>query len=116
MQAGKRTRNLGDYLKIFDITLSVMQEKDALVFVAATVLAIRLPPRVDSAQGEEPIGFLRGARGGETPTTGRRGAVRIPASMAFAPTSAAEAPPAARTAHTNRMTIPTRFIDSSSFC
>ena len=30
MQAGKRTRNLGDYLKIFDITLSVMQEKDAL--------------------------------------------------------------------------------------
>ena len=30
MQAGKRTRNLGDYLKIFDITLSVMQEKEAL--------------------------------------------------------------------------------------
>ncbi len=30
MQAGKRTRNLGDYLKIFDITLSVMQHKEAL--------------------------------------------------------------------------------------
>src|SRR5512143_3994708 len=30
MQAGKRTRNLGDYLKIFDITLSVMQDRDAL--------------------------------------------------------------------------------------
>jgi adenosine deaminase len=34
MQAGKRTRNLGDYLKIFDITLSVMQEKDALYRIA----------------------------------------------------------------------------------
>lgn len=30
MQAGKRTRNLGEYLRIFDITLSVMQQKDAL--------------------------------------------------------------------------------------
>ena len=30
LQAGKRTRNLGDYLKIFDYTLSVLQEKDAL--------------------------------------------------------------------------------------
>ena len=30
LQAGKRTRNLGDYLKIFDITLSVLQERDAL--------------------------------------------------------------------------------------
>jgi len=34
LQAGKRTRNLGDYLKIFDITLSVMQEKDALYRIA----------------------------------------------------------------------------------
>lgn len=34
LQAGKRTRNLGDYLRIFDITLSVMQEKDALYRVA----------------------------------------------------------------------------------
>jgi adenosine deaminase len=34
MQAGKRTRNLADYLKIFDITLSVMQEKDALYRIA----------------------------------------------------------------------------------
>lgn len=30
MQAGKRTRNLADYLRIFDITLSVMQQKEAL--------------------------------------------------------------------------------------
>lgn len=30
MQAGKRTRNLGDYLKIFDLTLSVLQQKEAL--------------------------------------------------------------------------------------
>ena len=30
MQAGKRTRNLADYLKIFDLTLAVMQRKDAL--------------------------------------------------------------------------------------
>lgn len=30
LEAGKRTRNLGDYLKIFDWTLAVMQEKDAL--------------------------------------------------------------------------------------
>jgi adenosine deaminase len=34
LQAGKRTKNLGDYLKIFDYTLSVMQEKDALYRVA----------------------------------------------------------------------------------
>jgi len=34
LQAGKRTRNLGDYLKIFDLTLGVMQERDALYRVA----------------------------------------------------------------------------------
>jgi len=34
LQAGKRTRNLGDYLRIFDITLSVLQERDALYRVA----------------------------------------------------------------------------------
>jgi len=34
MQAGKRTRNLADYLKIFEITLSVMQEKEALYRIA----------------------------------------------------------------------------------
>jgi adenosine deaminase len=34
LEAGKRTRNLGDYLKIFDITLSVMQERSALYRVA----------------------------------------------------------------------------------
>ena len=30
LEAGKRTRNLGDYLKIFDLTLAVMQRKEAL--------------------------------------------------------------------------------------
>ena len=30
LQAGKRTRNLADYLRIFDYTLAVMQEKEAL--------------------------------------------------------------------------------------
>jgi adenosine deaminase len=34
LQAGKRTQNLEDYLKIFDLTLSVMQEKEALYRVA----------------------------------------------------------------------------------
>ncbi len=34
LEAGKRTRNLADYLKIFDYTLSVMQERDALYRVA----------------------------------------------------------------------------------
>jgi len=34
LQAGKRTRNLGDYLKIFDYTLSVMQTKQSLYRVA----------------------------------------------------------------------------------
>jgi adenosine deaminase len=34
LQAGKRTRNLADYLKIFDLTLSVLQTRDALYRVA----------------------------------------------------------------------------------
>ena len=34
LQAGRRTRSLGDYLKIFDLTLSVLQEKHALHRVA----------------------------------------------------------------------------------
>jgi adenosine deaminase len=34
LRAGKRTRNLGDYLKIFDITLAVMQRTAALRRVA----------------------------------------------------------------------------------
>jgi len=34
LQAGRRTKNLGDYLKIFDYTLSVLQERDALYRVA----------------------------------------------------------------------------------
>ena len=34
LKAGKRTRSLGDYLRIFDLTLSVMQERDALYRVA----------------------------------------------------------------------------------
>jgi MFS family permease len=56
-----------------------------LVFVLATVLAIRLPARVDSSRGEERVGFLSGERpdapGSVDPP---RGKVRIPASMAFA--------------------------------
>jgi adenosine deaminase len=34
LTAGKRTRSLGDYLRIFDLTLSVMQEREALYRVA----------------------------------------------------------------------------------
>jgi adenosine deaminase len=34
LQAGRRTRNLEEYLRIFDITLSVLQEKEALYRVA----------------------------------------------------------------------------------
>ena len=34
LQAGKRTRNLADYLRIFDITLSVLQEREGLYRVA----------------------------------------------------------------------------------
>jgi adenosine deaminase len=34
LQAGKRTRNLGDYLRIFDLTLAVMQRKEALYRIA----------------------------------------------------------------------------------
>ena len=34
LEAGKRTRSLADYLKIFDYTLSVLQERDALYRVA----------------------------------------------------------------------------------
>jgi adenosine deaminase len=34
LEAGKRTRSLADYLKIFDLTLSVLQEKAALQRVA----------------------------------------------------------------------------------
>lgn len=55
-----------------------------VVFVVATILAIRLPPRVDSSHGEESIGFLSGRRTDDGRATGQRGRVRIPASMAFA--------------------------------
>lgn len=34
LTAGRRTRDLGDYLRIFDLTLSVLQEKEALYRVA----------------------------------------------------------------------------------
>jgi adenosine deaminase len=34
LKAGPRTRSLGDYLRIFDLTLSVLQERDALYRVA----------------------------------------------------------------------------------
>jgi len=55
-----------------------------LVFVAATILAILLPPRVDSAQGEERIHYLTGERADDHAAGAPRGKVRIPASMAFA--------------------------------
>lgn len=55
-----------------------------VVFAIATVLAIRLPSRVDSSQGEDDIGFLSG----ESPETAApvpdHAKVRIPPSMAFA--------------------------------
>jgi MFS family permease len=57
-----------------------------LVFAVATVLAVRLPARVDSSHGEEPMGFLSGSRDEPAPDqhVGRRQRVRIPPSMAFA--------------------------------
>jgi MFS family permease len=69
-----------------------------LVFILATVLAIRLPPRVDSSRGEERVGFLSGERPEESPAEEHteshraeagpvvppRPKVRIPATMAFA--------------------------------
>jgi MFS family permease len=55
-----------------------------LVFVVATILAIRLPSRVDSSQGEDNIGFLRGESSDSARTTHDRATVRIPRSMAFA--------------------------------
>ena len=62
-----------------------------VVFIVATVLAIRLPARVDSSRGEESLSFLTGERsegqetvpGNETGAQPARGKVRIPASMAF---------------------------------
>lgn len=57
----------------------------ALVFIAATILAVRLPARVDSSRGEEPVGFLTGEPPAEAPPVESPvGKVRIPASMAFA--------------------------------
>jgi hypothetical protein len=67
-----------------------------VVFVVATILAIRLPSRVDSTQGEDNMGFLSGESAETTESaesaestqnagsTGARGTVRIPRSMAFA--------------------------------
>jgi MFS family permease len=56
-----------------------------VVFVLATVLAIRLPARVDSSRGEEQLGFLRGERPQEHgDAEPQRGRIRIPATMAFA--------------------------------
>ena len=55
-----------------------------LVFVVGTILAIRLPSRVDSTQGEDNIGFLTGESAEAAATSRNHGTVRIPASMAFA--------------------------------
>jgi MFS family permease len=73
-----------------------------VVFIIATVLAIRLPARVDSSRGEESLGFLTGDRATDSPDNpapdssgstdasrptrpvGAVGKVRIPGTMAFA--------------------------------
>ena len=55
-----------------------------LIFVIATILAIRLPSRVDSTQGEDNIGFLRGDNPDSPESSEDGGTVRIPRSMAFA--------------------------------
>ena len=57
-----------------------------VVFVVATILSIRLPSRVDSAQGEDNIGFISGDTpdSSDTGPARGRGTVRIPPSMAFA--------------------------------
>jgi hypothetical protein len=57
-----------------------------VVFVLGTIWAARLPSRVDSSQGEDSLGFLSGSAD-QPPApvvSGRRGRMRIPASMAFA--------------------------------
>jgi MFS family permease len=57
-----------------------------VVFLVGAIVAARLPSRVDSSQGEESLGFLSGSADEAAPpaTTGRRGRMRIPPSMAFA--------------------------------
>jgi hypothetical protein len=56
-----------------------------VVFVVATIMAVRLPSRVDSNQGEQSMGFLTGATDEPGDSEPRRpGRVRIPPSMAFA--------------------------------
>jgi hypothetical protein len=55
-----------------------------VIFVVATILAIRLPSRVDSTQGEDNMGFLRGDSPDDPGGATDRGTVRIPRSMAFA--------------------------------
>jgi MFS family permease len=54
-----------------------------LVFVLGTILAIRLPARVDSTEGEDTIGFLHGDNP-DAATERAQGTVRIPRSMSFA--------------------------------
>jgi hypothetical protein len=53
-----------------------------LLFVVATVLAIKLPARVDSSLGEGTLVLMSGSDGESAP--GRRPRTRIPASVAFA--------------------------------
>ena len=54
-----------------------------VVFVVATIVAIRLPERVDSSQGEGDL-VLTGDEGEDQPTTGGRLRVRIPGAVSFA--------------------------------
>jgi MFS family permease len=55
-----------------------------LIFVAATILAILLPGRVDSTQGEDNLAFLSGVSADQPTAPRSRGTVRIPHSMSFA--------------------------------
>ena len=62
-----------------------------VVFIVATVLAIRLPARVDSSRGEDALSFRSGDRSAGDPaeptatrSVGAVGKVRIPGTMAFA--------------------------------
>ncbi|QBX54762.1 MFS transporter [Nocardioides seonyuensis] len=54
------------------------------VFVVATILAIRLPERVDSSAGEGTLVLMSGPSAGAATPPGRRLRARIPSAVAFA--------------------------------
>jgi MFS family permease len=55
-----------------------------LLFVIATILAIMLPPKVDSTQGEARLELMPGPSGQAASGRTRRPGLRVPASVAFA--------------------------------